>query len=133
MRIYIYILVSLLISSCQLDLDVNNSLERIPIYDVSIPNNIVINTQQTISFKYALVNGCYSLHEVESNFLDENTLVTTVFAEVANSAACTQVYSEQTYSITFTPKEAKTYFFKFWKGVDSQGMDEYEEYEVVIE
>lgn len=133
MRTYIYILISLLISSCQLDLDVNGSLERIPIYDVNIPNNIVINTQQTISFKYAFVNGCYSLHEIESNFLDEDTLATTVYAEVSNSVTCSQVYSEQTYSFTFTPQETKTYFFKFWKGVDSQGMDEYEEYEVVIE
>lgn len=133
MRIYLYMFISLLVASCQLDLDVEKSLEKIPVYDIVLPNNISINTEQTISFKYGLKNGCYSLYEIESSIIGKNTLVTTVFAEVDNTEVCTQEYSEQTYSFTFTPKEKETYSFKFWIGVDSQGMDQYEVYEVVIE
>lgn len=125
--------ISLLISSCQLDLADNKSLEKIPIFDVQIPHSLSVNTEKTISFKYALVNGCYSLYEVESIFLNENTLVTTVFAEVDDSDICTQEYSEQIHSFNFTPTVAQTYYFKFWTGQNTQGDDQYEEFELVIE
>ena len=133
MKTYIYIIISLLVSSCQLDLSEDKSLEKIPIFDVQIPNNLSVNTEQTISFKYGLKNGCYSLYEVERNFLNENTLETTVFAKVDDSDICTQEYSEETYTFKFTPTQTQTYYFKFWIGQNTQGDDEYEEFELVIE
>jgi len=133
MKTYIYIIISLLVSSCQLDLANDNSLEKIPIFDIQIPNSLSVDTEQTISFKYKLVNGCYSLYEVESIFLSENTLVTTVFAKVDDSDICTQEHSEQTHTFKFTPTQAQTYYFKFWIGQNAQGDDQYEEFELAIE
>lgn len=132
MKFYVFLVISLFVSSCQLDLDKTNSVEKIPAFDIEIPQNITLNKDHTISFKYALTNGCYSFYDVERTLLNDNTLIVTVFAEVADSEVCTQEYSEQTYSFNFKPTLAQTYHLKFWTGIKN-GIDQYEEFEIVVE
>ena len=132
MKIYIFLIISLLVSSCQLDVADDKSLEKIPIFDIQIPSNFSENTEKPISFKYGFTNGCFSLYEVETIFLNENTLVTTVFAKIDYSKVCTQEYSEQTHTFKFTPTIAQTYYLKFWIGQNAHGVDQYEEFELVI-
>jgi len=133
MRIFIILLVSFSVFSCKLDLDENLSVEKISIFDIQIPQRLALNEENTITFKYAFINGCYALYDVESYLIDGNTLVTTVFAEVDNTGVCTQEYSEQTYTLSFKPIHAQTYLLRFWKEQDEEGEDQYEEFEVVVE
>jgi len=134
MRIYFYLLFSLLLSSCyQLDENISLTLEKIPAFNIQIPEELTVNTEYTISFSYALVDGCHSFYDVEKEVLNNKTLLITTYAQVENTLACTQVHSEQDFTFTFKPVQAQTYYLKFWKGLDSSGNDEYEEFELVIE
>jgi len=133
MRTYIYILLSLFITSCQLDLDSALTLEKTAIFDVEIPDQLLSNTEYTISFKYALVDGCHTFYNVEKEAINTETLIITAFTQVQKDQSCTQMYSEQDFSFTFKPSISQTYFLKFWKGQDANGNDIYEELEVVIE
>ncbi len=134
MRIYIFLFVSLFFSSCQLDVEEDNfHLEKIRAFDIQIPDNLVVGSEHSLSFKYALVNGCYSFYEMEYDIPSNNMRVITALAEVANTEICTQEYSEETYTFPFRPTESKTYIFKFWIGENNQGVAEFEEFELVVE
>jgi hypothetical protein len=128
MRFYIFILFSIIIISCQLDVDTNSDLEKVSIFDIKTPNNLALGEENPISFKYALKNGCYTSFDVEKVLSEDGkTLTITVYAEVIDSDVCTQVYSEETVSFTFKPTQIKSYKFKFWKKKNRFGKDEYTE------
>ena len=134
MRIYIYFIVSLLFLSCQLDVEEDNfHLEKIPVFDIQVPDNLVVNFEYTISFKYALTNGCYTFYEKDYNIISDTTREITALAKVANNEICTQEYSEEICTFPFKPTESKTYIFKFWIGLNDIGIDEFEEFELVVE
>jgi len=64
---------------------------------------------------------------------DGKTLTITAFSQVTEADACTQVYTEKEMSFSFKPTKPETYKIRFWKGENSQGVDEYTEIEIVIE
>lgn len=137
MRAYFYIFLSLILFSCQIDPeDENTRIEKIAAFDIQLPETMIVDFEYTISFSYALPNGCYSFfgYDVESNDIPEkNVRLVYAFAEVANAEICSLEYIEDIYSFTFTPDESKTYLFKFWNGQDDEGIDQYEEIELIVE
>lgn len=137
MRIYLYLFLSLLFFSCQLDLeDENTKFVKIPVFEIQTPESMIVDFEYTFTFKYALPNGCYSFYEIDieyDNLPDKNVRLITAFAEVETDTYCTEEYREDTYSFPFKPEEAKTYLFKFWIGQDAQGVDLFEDFELVVE
>ena len=136
MRTYLYLFLSLLLFSCQIDPeDENTRIEKIAAFDIQMPDNMNVNFEYTISFSYALPNGCYSFFgfDIESDDITEkNVRLIYAFAEVANDEICSLEYSEEVYSFRFTPDESKTYLFRFWIGQNDEGIDQYEEIELIV-
>ncbi len=140
MRVYLYLFLSLLLWSCQLDPeDENTRIEKIPVLEVQVPDAMTSGIEQNISFKYALVNDCYSFYDVDfvvitnSNYPNKNIREITAFAEIDTDRLCAMVYSKESYSLPFKPMESKTYLLRFWTGQDNQGNDQFEEFELVVE
>ncbi len=140
MRIYLYLFFSLLFVSCQIDPDDENTrIEKIPALEIQIPPEMTAGLEDTISFKYPLPNGCYSFYSVDvvdvsdANHPDKNIREVTVFAEIANETFCTEEYIEESYYLAFRPMESKDYLFRFWTGQNEHGIDEFEEFELVVE
>jgi len=123
--------------SCQIDPeDENTHVEKIPVFDIQLPDGMTANFEYNITFKYALQNGCYSFFEVDvtdDNLPNKNIREITAFAEIANDSNCTLEYSEEIFSLSFSPMESKIYLFKFWNGQNDQGVDQFEEYELVVQ
>ncbi len=140
MRIYLYLFFSLFFASCQIDPDDENTrIEKIPAFEIQIPQGMTAGHENNISFKYPLLNGCYSFYGAnvvdvsEANQPDKNIREVTVFAEIANEPFCTQEYVEEKYYLAFRPMESKTYIFRFWTGQNEHGIDQFEEFEFVVE
>ncbi len=134
MRIYILFIVSLLFLSCQLDAEDDNfHFERIPAFDIQIPQNLVVNFEYNVSFKYTLINGCYSFYERDYNIKNHNTREITALAKVIDDRSCSDDYRVSTCAFSFKPTESKTYVFRFWTGQNDQGIDEFDEFELVVE
>ncbi len=134
MRISLFLVISLLLLSCQTDIDDDDiHLKKIAAFDIDIPENLAVNIEHTISFKYALANGCETFYDIEYEVPNENVRIITAFAEVANNQNCTQEYREESFSFKFKPNQSRTYNFKFWIRQNNQGVDEFEEYELVVD
>jgi len=137
MRLYLYLFLSMFLFSCQIDLeDENTRLEKLPVFEIQTPPSMIVDFEYTITFKYALPNGCYAFYDIDveyNNLPNKNVRVITAFAEVATNTYCTEQYSEESFSFPFKPEESKTYLFEFWIGQNSQGIDQFEEFELVVE
>jgi len=140
MRIYLYLFFCLLHVSCLLDPeDENTRIEKIAVFEIQIPNAMTAGIEHDISFKYALPNGCYSFYNVDvvnitdSNQTNKNIREITAYAEITNDAFCTEEYRVETFLLPFKPLESRIYLFKFWIGQNEQGVDQFEEYELLVE
>lgn len=138
MRIVVVLILSLLFISCELEIDNDNiHFEKIPAFNIQTPENLVASFEYDISFDYALPNGCYEFYEIGFDQTNNNTsadvLIITPYAQVQSNANCTQVYMEDTCSFSFRPVESGNYILKFWIGQTNSGIDQYNEYELIIE
>lgn len=133
MRFLYVFLIGLSLVSCKKELDSAFVIEKIPVFDVEVPSNMLVNVDYTVSFKYALPNGCYSFHDYTYDIVSDSERIITAYAKVDQSDICTMQYAEKTFYFTFTPTERKTYILKFWKGRDAAGNDQYDIYELVVE
>ena len=134
MKIYILLFVSLVFISCHLE-NSEETLEKIPIYHIQVPENMMMGSEYILTFKYALENDCYSFYDVEIIPTDGGkTLTITTFAKVDDTGGvCTQEYSEETYSFTFKPIGKVSHKLRFWKGKDLDGNNLFEEIEFNVE
>ncbi len=133
MRFLYLFLIGLSLISCNKNLDSAFDIEKIPVFDVEVPADLHVNVDYTLSFKYALPNGCYSFHDYTYEIVSDNERIITAYAKVDNSGICTMEYTEETFYFTFTPTERKTYILHFWIGNDEEGNDEYKTYELPVE
>jgi len=140
MRIYLYLFFCLLLVSCLLDPeDENTRIEKISAFEIQVPDVMTVGFEHDISFKYALQNGCYSFYNVDvvdaanNNQPNKNIREITAFAEITNDTNCTLDYREESFVLPFKPLESRIYLFKFWTGQNEQGVDQFEEYELLVE
>jgi hypothetical protein len=138
MRIILIVFLSLLFVSCELDLnDDNIHFEKIPAFNIQIPDNMIVDFEYDISLDYALPNGCYEFYEIgiegaNGNITDSEIQIVP-YAQVQSNSYCTQIYTEDTCSFSFKPTQTGIYILKFWIGETNSGIDQFEEYELIIE
>jgi len=132
MRILVLMVISLSLFACKLDLEDEFHVEKIPAYNILMPDNCVLNTETNIPFDYNLPNACYEFFNIEYDEIDRFTRIITPYAMVENSQVCTDIYREETYNLNVTLTQEGVYRFKFWTGETSTGITQYEERELVI-
>ncbi|MBT8253198.1 MAG: hypothetical protein HKN00_08595 [Flavobacteriaceae bacterium] len=114
------------------------SFEILPIRSViDMPETVNFNDVYTIHYTYVLPTTCHSFNDLY--YLTEGEVRTVaVISQVINETEtiiCESLPEEEIQG-TFTfhvLNNAGTYIFKFWQGINENGVDQYLVYEVPIQ
>ena len=140
MKKLILILVVITVWSCSTDdaLVDDFSFEILPIHEViDMPESVNYNDVYTIRYTYSLPSTCHSFSDLyyltEGQF--RTVAVISRVIEETNTVICEPLEEELVEGVfQFTVlNNAGTYIFRFWQGVDENGVDQYLVYEVPIE
>lgn len=120
-------------NSCTIDDEPNAELVVLPVKSVEMPTVFNINVVNQIKIKYIRPTTCHLFNGFYYRY-EGDTRVVAINAAVLNSSNCEAAVEEGTYDVIleFKPQEIKTYLFKFWTGTNAEGVDEYLEYEAVV-
>ena len=132
-RVFILILTIFTFSSCSLDDDDNTyvSIETLPIKQAIVPLEFEYGSVYTLKVIYDLPSGCHSFYNLFYQY--ENTARIIAINSLVNSnQACTEALIEKEYEFEVTVSQRENYIFKFWKGIDNEGDDVFEEIVVPV-
>ena len=130
---FILILTIFTLSSCSLDDDDNTyvSIETLPIKQAIVPLEFEYGSIYTVKVIYDLPSGCHSFYNLFYQY--ENTARIIAINSLVNSnQACTEALIEKEYEFEVTVSQRENYVFKFWKGIDDEGHDIFEEIVVPV-
>ena len=130
---FILILTIFTLSSCSLDDDDNTyvSIETLPIKQAIVPLEFEYGSVYTLKVVYDLPSGCHSFYNLFYQY--ENTARIIAINSLVNSnQACTEALIEKEYEFEVTVSQRENYVFKFWKGIDDEGHDIFEEIVVPV-
>ena len=129
--VYFFILSLLVVACTPKDNAPDEKLVILPVTEVTFPTVFTENEVTEIPVKYALPNGCHRFYDFYY-LKSENTRTVGIVAVNSNQEVCTQGIITATQILKFKPPLAGTYTFKFYKGQDANGVDEFFEYEAVV-
>ncbi len=132
-KIFFLFLLGISLISCELNnYDDGYSLELLPVAKVEMPLTFAKDSLTNIPVKYLRPSNC---HFFEDFYYQKNDFTRTIaiYCSKLNKDNC-QSFQNDTIEVPlkFRPTELGTYQFKFWKGVDVQGQDIYEPYQVEV-
>ena len=130
---FILILTIFTLSSCSLDDDDNTyvSIETLPIKQAIVPLEFEYGSVYTLKVVYDLPSGCHSFYNLFYKY--ENTARIIAINSLVNSnQACTEALIEKEHEFEVTVSQRENYIFKFWKGIDDEGKDIFEEIVVPV-
>lgn len=111
--------------------------EILPILSVEMPESFTFGQYYDIPYTYEVPSTCHFFNELYY-VADANTrtvaVINTVFEENQQNQceSLTDSVMERSFRFIVTIREG-TYIFKFWQGVDNNGDDIYDTYEVPVE
>lgn len=120
--------------SCSLDDgSANFHNEFTPIESVTMPENFIYDSINTISFTYYRPSTCHYYHDLYY-VPNDNTRTVAVISTVYEDSNCTLLEGDLIErSFDFKPLNYGTYVFKFWTGVNENDEDEFLIYEILVE
>lgn len=101
------------------------AVKTLPIDASETPQSFTFNTIDTIKVKYSLPNTCHSYYGLYYQSEDATRIVAVRALEDLN-ANCTQQVIQRELKVPIQVRQREDYVFKFWKGKDATGKDEYE-------
>ena len=129
------LLLSLLFAfnSCSTDDGDNFRFELLPVESVEMPVNFNVNVINQIKIKYRRPTTCHLYDGFYYNY-EGITRIVAINAVKLKSNTCENAIEEGPYEVIldFKPTESQTYLFKFWTGTKASGVDEYLEYEAIV-
>ena len=102
------------------------TFEYLAIDDYEVPTSFTFGEIDTIKVKYSLPNGCYSFDQIYYETRD-TTRIIAVTALVALDKACTQAITQEEHEFTIRASQTEDYILKFFKGIDRNGENIFEE------
>lgn len=130
--IFLILAFSFLIISCDASYqEPEQSLETIPVSSVDMPTKYAKDSITEIPVSYIRPTVCHSFYDFY--YLRENNDRTVAIITLKqNSGSCPASQTSYTVPLKFKPTALGTYHFKFWTGVNAQGVDQYTEYDAVV-
>lgn len=134
MRKIIAVLVTtLLFVSCSADDSQDDfHFEVLPVHSYVVPSQFTLGETYPITINYLRPSTC---HGFSGFYYDKSLNVRTIAIQsiVSNASSCTDLQNEIVEkSFNFHVTSNGSYIFKFWKGVDSNNQNIYEEVEVEV-
>jgi hypothetical protein len=131
-HILLLVLVGLSFSSCSVDNNDNFNLEIVPINNVEMPASFTVNNVSQISVYYNNPSGCYEFSNFYYSTIGNDRTVAVYCKKYTGQNCGPNVSYNENVPLNFKPKVAGTYNFRFWSGVNNEGVDQYIEHEVVV-
>tara|TARA_R110002050_G_scaffold342_2_gene2215 strand:- start:1076 stop:1480 length:405 start_codon:yes stop_codon:yes gene_type:complete len=113
------------------DDQVNYGYEILPIDEYTVPASFTFGEKDTVKVKYTLLNGCYNFDNIYYEYQDTARIVA-VRAIVYVDENCTEMVTQKEYELIVTATQREDYLFKFYKGVDANGENIFEEVVVPV-
>jgi hypothetical protein len=130
--IFLILAVSFLIVSCNADYqEPEQTLETLPVSQVAMPTQYAKDSITEIPVSYIRPTVCHSFYDFYYYRENLNRTVA-IIALKQNSGNCPASQTTYTMPLKFKPAALGTYHFKFWTGTNSSGVDQYTEYDAVV-
>lgn len=132
-RVLYALAISFLITSCSLNDDNQDfNLSLLPVNYVEMPTQYAVDSVTQIPVTYINPSACYTFSNFYYNAIGNERTVA-IYCAFDDNQGCTQTNYETTVPLNFKPKYTGTYTFRFWTGVDAEGIDQYIEHEIVVD
>lgn len=130
--IYLILVASFLFISCTADYhEPQQTLETLPVSQVDMPTKYAKDSITEIPISYIRPTVCHGFYDFY--YLREgNSRTVAVILFKQNSDNCPVSQTTYTAPLKFKPAALGTYHFKFWTGTNTQGVDQYAEYDAVV-
>ncbi len=128
---------SLLFFSCSIDRGSEElPLDIVPVSTVNMPSTYKVDSISKIYTTYYRPTSCHVFSNFYYNSIGNERTVA-IYCAKTNNAECIPSGIGNNYSSTvelgFKPVSLGTYNFRFWTGVNTAGVDQYIEHEVVVD
>ncbi len=126
-RVFVSLVLMFLVVSCSVDDDANNfKLETLPIKEAIVPDAFNFGSSHDITVIYDLPSGCHSFYDLFYQYEGTSRIVA-INSLVNEADVCTGDLREIEYTFRVNVVQREDYIFKFWKGVDGDGENVFEE------
>ena len=132
-KIALLLLIAITISSCSVNDSSDRDFVLMPVESVTMPATYTVGNISKIMIKYRRPTQCHIFNGFYYD-INENVRTVAIQAVKLNQSNCPDD-SENIYEVPldFKPTTAGEYTFKFWTGVDGNGVDQYLVYDVVVQ
>ena len=120
------------ITSCDIYEDEPIYIQVSAVSEVVNPNQYAKDSITEIPVKYKLPSQCHVFRQFYYEAHDFNRLVAIESLKTGNNT-CPQDEELRTAVLLFKPTSLGTYHFKFWLGEDAQGVDQFIEFDAVVD
>ena len=133
MKKTIILLLSIVLLSSCLD-EVKNVSQPVilPIESYTVPTSFKFGESDTIKVKYLLPNNCFSFYSVYYQYQD-TTRIVAINSIQQLDAQCSEDEIEKETEFIVNPLQREDYLFRFYKGVDDEGKNIFEDVAVPVE
>ncbi|RCS28331.1 hypothetical protein DUT90_00635 [Polaribacter sp. WD7] len=140
MKKIFFLLIGVILFSACLDTNDNTpnlTLQFLPIDEFEVPDSFTPNQLDTIKIKYTLPNGCYSFerlfYQTIDSITDRSVRDIAAIAVVELDRPCTEALVQEDFEFAIRiAEEDEDYTLRFFKGVDDNGENIFEEVVVPV-
>lgn len=106
--------------------------EFLPTVDVLLPETILVNKPVDIFVYYNIPSNCHTFKDVFYSANNNERTIAIVSTAIKSDTCNTKKVRKEKTSFKFNAKNKGDYTLKFWKGLDSTGVDDYLIYNIKI-
>ena len=126
-RFFVSLILTLSIISCSTDDNANDfKIETLPIKSAVVPEAFTFGRNHAISVKYDLPSSCHAFYDLFYQY-EGTARIVAINSVVNENNTCTDALIEIEYQFLVSVVQKEDYTFKFWKGVDNNGENIFEE------
>lgn len=132
-KIVFLILIAFTVNSCSLNDEPDRDFVLLPIEEVIVPSTYTVGTISTFKLKYRRPTQCH-IFDGFYYAIDQTTRTVAIQAVKLKQNNCPED-TENVYEVPleFKPTVAGNYTFKFWLGLNDEGIDQYSVFEVEVQ
>lgn len=133
-RVLIALGISLTLLSCGFDDNQTQYLELVPVSVVEMPTAFRVDSITQIPVSYIRPTPCHQFSNFYYNSIgNERTVAIYCLKNGGQNCLPTTTNYEITVPLNFKPNHTGNYNFRFWTGVNEDGVDQYIEHEVIVD
>ncbi|MGV9002485.1 hypothetical protein [Flavobacterium sp.] len=132
-RFLILLAISFTLLSCGFDDNQNQYLEIVPVSTVEMPTGFRVDSITQIPVTYLRPTPCHQFSNFYYNSIGNERTVAIYCLKNGGQNCNPGAEYAVTVPLNFKPKHTGNYHFRFWIGVNDDGVDQYIEHEVIVD